>query len=207
MSNVNNNEFSSDTAAEADLLSRLRAGQDDAYEQLVRSYGGQLLSVTRRYLRDEADAQDAVQEAFLSAFKALDRFQGDSKISTWLHRIAINAALMKIRSRQRKKETSIEDLLPSFQEDGHHASPVPAWQDQADRKMERKETQQLVRKCISELPENYRNVLLLRDIEELDTSETATMLGISANAVKIRLHRARQALRELLAPSLSELRA
>ncbi len=192
-----------DVLDESTLLERLRAGDDMAYAELVRAYGGRLLAVTRRYLRDEEDARDAVQEAFLSAFKALDRFHGDSKISTWLHRIAVNAALMKIRSRQRKPETPIDDLLPTFMEDGHHSQPVAPWKEGADTLIARGETRELVRRKIDELPENYRNVLLLRDIEELDTAETARMLGITPNAVKIRLHRARQALRTLLNPHMA----
>ncbi len=188
---------------ESARLARLRQGDEDAYEELVREHAGRLLAVTRRYLRDESDARDAVQEAFFSAFKALGTFQGEARISTWLHRIAVNAALMKIRSRQRKPETPIEELLPTFLEDGQHAQQVQAWEHQADRELERKETRQVVRSCIDKLPEDYRNVLLLRDIEELDTSEAAKMLGITTNAVKIRLHRARQALRGLLAPHLA----
>ena len=87
---------------DARLLEGLRRGDDAAYEELVRSQGGRLLAVTRRILGDEDDARDAVQEAFLSAFKSIDRFQGGSLVSTWLHRIAVNAALMKLRSRRRR---------------------------------------------------------------------------------------------------------
>ena len=93
---------------EAKLIDALRAGDGDAYGQLVRRYGGRLLAVTRRLLREEEDARDAVQEAFLSAFKAIDRFEGQARLSTWLHRIAVNAALMKLRSKRRRPETSIE---------------------------------------------------------------------------------------------------
>jgi RNA polymerase sigma-70 factor (ECF subfamily) len=110
-------------AGEADLVARLRAGSDAAYEELVRAQGARLLAVARRLLRSEEDARDAVQDAFISAFRAIDRFEGGSRLSTWLHRIVVNAALMKLRSQQRKPETSIEDLLPRFLEDGHFAEP------------------------------------------------------------------------------------
>ncbi len=186
------------------LLTRLQAGEQAAFEELVCRYGGQLLAVTRRFLRNEDDARDAVQDAFLSAFRALDRFEAKARLSTWLHRIAVNAALMKIRSRQRKPEDSIEHLLPRFLEDGHRADPGPAWKESTDALIQQQQTRRLVRTSINRLPDTYRSVLLLRDIEEYDTQETAHTLGISPNAVKIRLHRARQALRTLLDPLLHE---
>jgi RNA polymerase sigma-70 factor (ECF subfamily) len=187
-----------DAIDEGAFVSRLRAGDDAAYEELVRTHGARMLAVARRFLRVEEDARDAVQDAFISAFRAIDRFEGGSRLSTWLHRIVVNAALMKLRSRQRKPETSIEELLPHFLEDGHFAEPPAEWQQPADRALERQETREQVREAIDRLPENYRTVLLLRDIEGLDTAESAAALGITPNAAKIRLHRARQALRELL---------
>lgn len=187
---------------EGDLLARLRAGDDAAYEDLVRLYGGRLLAVARRFLRNEEDARDAVQDAFLSAFRSLDRFEGQAKVSTWLHRIVVNAALMKLRTRRRKPETSIEDLLPSFLEDGHMADPAQPWR-QPEEEAELAELRTLMMDLIHDLPEGYRNVLLLRDIEGLDTEETAKLMELSAGAVKTRLHRARQALRGLLEPHLS----
>ena len=152
-----------------------------------------------RFLRSEEDAQDAVQEAFLSAFRAIDRFQGDSRISTWLHRIVVNASLMRLRTRRRKPEQSIEELLPRFLEDGHVEVPTAPWKAGADQLLESRESRDQVREAIGQLPENYRTVVLLRDIEEFDTDQTAEALGISRAAVKTRLHRARQALRTLLA--------
>jgi RNA polymerase sigma-70 factor (ECF subfamily) len=187
---------------EAAFLARLRAGESAAYDELVRAETGRLLAVTRRILGVEDDARDALQDAFLLAFRNLPRFAGQSRLSTWLHRIAVNAALMKLRSRRRKREDSIEPLLPSFQDDGHHAEQFAAWPEPVDTAMERTETRRLVRRAIAQLPEAYRTVLVLRDIEELDTEETAKMLESTPNAVKVRLHRARQALRTLLAPHM-----
>jgi RNA polymerase sigma-70 factor (ECF subfamily) len=180
------------------LVARLRAGDEKAFEELVRAHGGRMLSVARRLLRDPDDAQDAVQDAFLSAFRSLEKFEGSSRLSTWLHRIVVNAALMKLRTKRRKPETSIEDLLPHFLEDGHQANPAVAWKLPADQAVERAQLGQLVRRSIDELPETYRTVLVLRDVEDLDTAETAEFLGIAPNAVKTRLHRARQALRTLM---------
>lgn len=185
---------------EAELLARLRAGDEAAFEQLVRATTGRLLAVARRLLPTEEDARDVVQEAFLSGFRNLSRFEGGSKLSTWLHRIVVNAALMRLRTRRRKPEESLEALLPAFLEDGHHAERFSGWSEPADRALERTEVKQLVRRHIEQLPETYRTVLLLRDIEGMELDEIATALGVTSNAVKMRLHRGRQALRTLLAP-------
>ena len=185
---------------EATLVAQLRAGDEAAFEQVVRAYGGRLLAVARRIVGTEEDARDVVQDAFMNAFKSLDRFEGNAKLSTWLHRIVVNAALMRLRTRKRKPEQSIESMLPSFLEDGHHEERFQSWEEPVDKLMERAENRQLVRQQIDALPEGYRTVLVLRDIEGLDTEETAKVLGLSVNATKIRLHRARQALRTLLAP-------
>jgi RNA polymerase sigma-70 factor (ECF subfamily) len=107
---------------------------------------------------------------------------------------------MKLRSQRRRPEESIEALLPAFGEDGHHVEQFPEWSAPADRLLEREETRAVVRACIEALPDGYRLVLILRDIEELSTQETAERLGITATAVKVRLHRARQALCALLRP-------
>lgn len=187
---------------EAALLAALQAGDEAAFETLLRDYGGPMLAVARRMLRNEADAADAVQDAFLSAFKSIDGFAGDAKLGTWLHRIVVNACLMKLRTRRRKPAQQIDDLLPQFLEDGHHASGVKRWRETVEQALDRKELSQLVRESIDELPHSHREVLLLRDIEQHDTAETAELLGISEGAVKTRLHRARQALRELLNPYL-----
>lgn len=197
----------SDRPAHADLdeaaLARgIREGDSQVFEHVVRAYGPRLLSVTRRILRDEELARDAVQDAFISAYKSRKQFKADSRVSTWLHRIAVNAALMKLRSQRRRPETPIDGFLPGFTEDGHHTEQFAAWTEPADVTVSRKETAEAVRRAIDRLPESYRTVLLLRDIEGLDTEEAAKMLKITPNAVKIRLHRARMALRSLIAPSL-----
>ena len=181
-----------------ELLEGLRRGDDQAFATLMRQHAGRMLSTARRILRNDDDAQDAVQEAFLSAARAIDGFAGGSKVSTWLHRIVINTALMKLRARKRRAEEPIEDLLPRFDADGFRIGAVATWETPSDVLLERRETRAMVRRCIDRLPERYRTVLLLRDIEELDTQESADLLGTTANTVKIRLHRARQALRTLL---------
>lgn len=187
---------------EAEFLAALRSGDGSAYERLVREHGGRMLSVARRMLRHDEEANDALQDAFILAFRGISRFQGQSRLATWLHRIVVNAALMKLRRRRAHPEESIEPLLPTFREDGHTTRTYGEWPEGADTLLERAEVRNLVRAKIDRLPATYRTILVLRDIEELDTGEVAAMLGITANAVKIRLHRARQALREQLDPSL-----
>jgi RNA polymerase sigma-70 factor (ECF subfamily) len=185
---------------EAALLARMQAGEGDAFEACVRAYCGPMLLVVRRILRNEEDANDAVQDAFLSAFKGISQFKGESRLGTWLHRIAVNAALGRLRSRQRRPEKSIEALLPHFGEGEHQLDPPVPWRATPETSLQQQESCALVRDCVSQLPETYRTVLLLRDIEGLDTEETAQLLGTSFGVVKTRLHRARQALRTLLDP-------
>ena len=192
-----------ETPDEEQLLAGLRRGDDDAFELLVRTYGGRLLQVARRFLREE-DARDALQEAFLSAFKSIERFDGKAKISTWLHRIVVNAALMRLRKKSSQVEESLEPLLPTFLEDGHRANPGSPWPENPEETLGREELRDSVRQAIDQLPVKYRSVVLLRDIEQLSGAETGELLGLTPNAVKVRLHRARQALREILDPRILE---
>jgi RNA polymerase sigma-70 factor (ECF subfamily) len=179
------------------LLGRLRAGDSEAYETLVRRHAPRMLAVARRLLQSEEDGADAVQDAFLSAFRGLASFAGHSSLGTWLHRIVINACLMKLRSRSRRKDVPLDDLLPTLDETGRYGET-----EAPHCSLTRAETRAKVRAGIDGLPAPYRAVLLLRDVEELDTEETARQLGMTAGAVKTRLHRARQALRTLLEPEM-----
>jgi len=185
-------------ADDAVLVERLRDGDSQAFEVLVRRCSGRMLATARRLVGTDDEARDVVQEAFLAAFRAIDTFAGAAQLSTWLHRIVINAALMRLRSRRRRREEPIDGLLPRFDEEGCWAEPASDWDTSSDVLLERRETRAMVRNAIDRLPANYRTVLLIRDIEELDTDETASLLGVTPNAVKTRLHRARQALRTLL---------
>ncbi|HEV3145719.1 MAG TPA: sigma-70 family RNA polymerase sigma factor [Gemmataceae bacterium] len=185
---------------EAALLARLQAGDGAAFEGCVRAFSGKLWRVARRMLRNDEDAADALQDAFLSAFKRIKDFRGESQLGTWLHRIVVNAALGRLRRQQRHPETSIEKLLPHFCEGEHQIDPPVTWSSITETGIQQRETCELVQSCINQLPETYRIVLLLRDIEGLDTDETAQALETSTAVVKTRLHRARQALRTLLDP-------
>ncbi len=185
------------TSDEAALVARLKANDEDAFEAVVRQNGARMLAVARRLVGNDEDARDVVQDAFVSAFRSISRFEGQSRISTWLHRITVNTALMKLRSRRRRPEESIEPMLPTFLDDGHHGVRFATWEG-ADQSLQRAETREVVRAAVDRLPDAYRTVVVLRDIEQLSTEETAQMLGLTTNAVKIRLHRGRQALRTQL---------
>lgn len=193
-------------AREADglLLARLQAGDDDAFAELVTMYGGRLLSVARRIMRTDADAEDVLQEAFLSAFKAIDRFDGRSSLGTWLHRITVNAALMRKRWQKARPETSIESLLPAFQNDGHYQDRPQNWKSVTNDTVSRIEESELLWSAIDRLPPEFREVLVLREMEGIDSKSVAATLGISDALVRQRLHRARQALMKLLEPVMAD---
>lgn len=181
------------------LVGKLRDGNRASFEHLVRTHGGRMLAVARRITRDEEDATDAVQDAFLNAFRSIDTFEERSSLETWLHRIVVNSALMKIRTQQRRPEISIEELLPDYDSDGLRLEPETELVS-IETLLEQGETREFVHSAINKLPANYRNLLLLRDIEEYDTRETAELLEITPGAVKTGLHRARAALKSLLDP-------
>lgn len=189
---------------EANLLAALQRGEEDAFAELVRANTGRMLAVARRILKNDDEAHDATQEAFLQAFRAIDRFQGDALLSTWLHRITVNACLMRLRHRKRHPELAIEELLPAFDELGHRVEDGGEWTEDVASRMEQAQLGKVVRDAIDRLPENYRCVLVLRDIEGLSTEESAQALGIRPEAAKMRLHRARQALRTLLEPHFAQ---
>ncbi len=188
-----------DLSDERQLVARLRVGDNASYEQLVRTYGGRMLAVARRLVRNEEDARDCVQEAFLQAFRNIEKFEQRASLGSWLHRIVVNAALMKLRARARRPEESIEDLLAQFDADGQRTGPEAELAVSLEL-LESREVREAVRRSIDQLPDDYRNVLLIRDIEGYDTEETAKLLGLTPGAVKTRLHRARTALKSLLAP-------
>lgn len=192
-----------DQHADAALLARLRAGESEAFEQLIGLATPVMLAVARRMLPTETDAHDAVQTAYANMVRSLDRFDGRSLLTTWLHRITVNACLMILRTRRRHPERNISDLLPAFKDDGHQQPPEPSWNPSPSAGIERRELLATVRAAIAQLPESYRVVLLLRDVEGLDTAAAAEALDMTENAVKTRLHRARQALRTLLGPALA----
>ena len=159
---------------------------------------GRMFAVARRVLRDDEDARDAVQDACVCALRSIGGFEERARFSTWLHRVVVNAALMSARSRRRRHRT-LEDIRPWLRGAGSARGPSFDPCESAEAVAQRREARALVRRSVDRLPERYRRVLVLRDLEDRDTAETARLLGMSPNAVKVRLHRARRALRQLLA--------
>jgi RNA polymerase sigma-70 factor (ECF subfamily) len=183
---------------------RIPLGDEDAFSQFVRQNAGRMLTLARGLLHREDEAADAVQDAFLSAYEALGRFEGQSSLGTWVHRIVVNTCLMKIRAKSRRKTYLVENQLSTFGDTDHPVQPVAPWSENGYEHMASTETKAQVRACIHQLPEDFRTVIVLRDIEEFDTEQTAAILGLTPGAVKTRLHRARQALRTLLNPIMGE---
>ena len=187
---------------DSSLIAGLRRADERAAEALVRAHGGWMLSVARRIVGDTALAEDCVQEAFINVFRHIDGFEERSSLKTWLHRILVNQALMKLRSRRGKAEESIDALMPAFDENACRIEGP--WQTLAtpEELCDQEGRRAIVLAKIAELPESYRLILQLRDIEELSTREVAEALELSEANVKVRLHRARSALKKLLEPML-----
>lgn len=184
-------------------LSALLSGDRNEFDKIVHQEAPRLFKVLMRYVRDEDEARSIMQETFLQAYEGLDSFRGDSKFTTWLYSIGINQARARFRKLKRQdllSEDEIDRLQPTFSR-GRYTQTYEPWQpDEVASKSERR---RLVHDAISKLPENYRIVVELRDIEEFSTEETAEMLEMTSGAVRVRLHRARQALRALLVPYFS----
>jgi RNA polymerase sigma-70 factor (ECF subfamily) len=180
-------------------IDALRAKQPDALNQLVRQESPRVFRCIARLIHDKDEAQSLTQETFLQALLNLDSFRGESKLSTWLCAIGINLARAALRKSKRYDvvgDAEIERLLPSFSASGGHSEVYAPWNP--EKQAEKNERISHVHAAINRLPDDYRMVVILRDLEELSTAETAQILGISEGAVRVRLHRARQALRTLL---------
>ncbi len=173
-----------------------------AAEDLVREHIGWMLALAQKMLRDRDRAEDAVQDAFIAAFRGLENFEGRASLKTWLHRITVNTALDHLRRAGRLAEQPIDELLPEF--DRYDCRLEPEWTQMLSPQevMESVDLERLVQQNIDLLPDAYRIVLQLRDVEDYATGEVAQMLDISPANVKIRLHRARAALKKLLEPIL-----
>jgi RNA polymerase sigma-70 factor (ECF subfamily) len=173
-------------------------------ELVFLQYGPQVYNLARRMLSNDADAEDVTQDVLLQVVRKLDTFRGDANFSTWLHRVTVNAALAHRRKRARRAEHEVHDPLQHFLEDGHHANSVRPWSIAPDQHALDRETHQLIEKAIAGLPEVYRDVYVLADVEGLPNAEIADMLSLSLPAVKSRLHRGRILMRNALAPHFEE---
>jgi len=172
-------------------------------EAVFRDHGPRVYNLARRMLGNDADAEDVTQEVLLQVVRKLDTFRGDANIATWLHRVTVNAALAHRRKRARREEHESHDPLQNYLEDGHHAHSRP-WTAPPEQQALKRETSQLIENAIEHLPEMYRDVYVLSDVEGLPNQEIGDMLGLSLPAVKSRLHRGRLLMRDALAPHFEE---
>ena len=187
------------------LIQRLQAGHVDAFDNLFERYGPQVYRQAMRFLGNEAEAEEVMQEVFLTLYEKANTFRGDASVSTWLYRLTANAAISRLRRRSRQQEVPLDAYLPQFSDDGHNRErPVVDWSHDIERAMVREESQQLLREAIDKLRPLDKAVVVLSDLEELPQQETADILGLSLAAVKARLHRARLFLRGQLATSLGQ---
>jgi len=182
---------------DGDLLARIRNGGDPAaFEELVSRYQDKVWRLARGITRSDADAEDVLQNVFLTVYNKLDTFEGRSSFSSWLYRIAANASYMKLRVRKSDRAYAPEDIEPLVERSDDER--YPDWANGPEEKLASREAVGIINEAIEKLPEEYRAVLVLRDVEEFSNQEVADMLGLSIPAVKSRLHRARLFLRKKL---------
>jgi RNA polymerase sigma-70 factor, ECF subfamily len=186
---------------EAELIARILGGEKELFHELIRPYERMVYLTVFSILKNEADAEDGVQEAVISVYRHLSSFRGDAKFSTWLTTIAINEGRKRLRKAKSAAEESIDEEMEGHGGD-YTPAPLTDWREIPLEALERKELREALRAAVAELPDIYRQVFTLRDLEELNVEETAQALGTTANVVKVRLHRARILLQKRLVPFL-----
>src|SRR5712692_1197745 len=186
---------------EAGLIARILAGEKELFHELIRPFERVVYLTPFSILETQTEAEDAAQETVISAYRHLASFRGDAKFSTWLTSIAINEGRKRLRKAKGAAEESIEEQTESHEGDFTPA-PLTDWREIPLEALERKELREALRVAVAELPDIYRQVFTLRDLEELNVEETAEALGITTGAVKVRLHRARMMLQKRLVPFL-----
>jgi RNA polymerase sigma-70 factor (ECF subfamily) len=178
------------------LVAQSREGDTAAFGELVRRYEGKIFRLAQHVTQNREDAEDVLQETFMKAYEHLDQFQGNSKFYTWIVRIAVNQALMKLRRRKTDKSVSLDETIDTGEDT--MVREIAAWDEDPEQKFSRDELGGILDTAVKSLEPPYRSVFVLRDIDELSTEETAEALGLSIPAVKSRLLRARLQLRERL---------
>ena len=184
------------TFDEAGLVRRAKSGDSAAYSELVTKYEGKVFRLAKNITQNDEDAEDVLQDAFLKAYEHLDDFQEQSKFYTWLVRIAVNEALMRLRKRKTDRTVPLDEPVDTGEETV--IREIAVWEDDPEQKYEKTELRRILDEAVQSLKPAFRTVFQLRDIEELSTEETAQILGLSIPAVKSRLLRARLQLREKL---------
>ncbi|MDB4982593.1 MAG: polymerase subunit sigma [Myxococcales bacterium] len=182
-----------------ELVARARNKDFAAFEELLSRYEDKVFRLAQRIVRNETDAKEILQETFVSIWRKLDTFKGDSQFGSWVYRIATNAALMRLRSQRRHPEVSTEELPIGYLDNYGQVPPQREnWSLRPDDELQSSELRAHIQKAVDGLPDIYRTVFVIRDVEGLSTEETAEALGISVPTVKTRLHRARIALRDAI---------
>ena len=178
------------------LVAQAKAGDQNAFAELVNRYERKIYRLAKNITRNDEDAEDVLQDAFLKAYTHLDNFKGDSKFYTWIVRIAVNEALMRLRKRKNDRSVPLDEPVELGEETVQRE--IAVWEDNPEQQYSQEEWRRILDEAVDSLKPDFRTVFVLRDIEELSTEETAETLGISVPAVKSRLLRARLALRERL---------
>jgi RNA polymerase sigma-70 factor (ECF subfamily) len=186
---------------EADCIRRILAGERHLFHELIRPCERSIYFLLSSLLRNEAEAEDAAQETAIKVYLNLKNFRGDSQFRTWVLSIARNEGLGRLRKAATRREDSL-DAETDEQTGDYTPAILTSWREVPSKALEREELGAMLRKAVEGLPAIYRNVVLLRDIEEMDVRETAVALGTTEGAVKVRLHRARALLQRELAPRL-----
>jgi RNA polymerase sigma-70 factor (ECF subfamily) len=187
--------------SEAEIISRIIAGERGLYYDLIKPCERAVFLTAYSVLKNEADAEEVVQEAALKAYKALGSFRGEAKFSTWLVKITLNEARMKLRRSRAVSEVSLEDFADDGESD-YTPAFLTDWREIPSEALDRKELREILQRALDELPEKYREVLISRDVREMNIQETAQLLGISEGMVKTRLFRARLLMQKIVAPEL-----
>ncbi len=167
-------------------------------DRVFREYAPRVYNLARRMLGNDADAEDVTQDVLVQVVRKLDTFRGEAAFPTWLHRVTVNAALAHRRKRARRDEGRVGDPLDNFDNDGHHVGHVRPWPSNPESSVLATEQAELIDKSIQTLPDMYREVFVLADVEQMPNSDIAEILEISVPAVKSRLHRARLMMRDAL---------
>ena len=189
------------TSRESSLIERICAGENDLFHELIRPYERRVYLTVFALLGNETEAEDAAQEAMIKAFRNLKSFRSESKFSTWLLSIALNEARSRLRKAKRMHIESLEEQQEEREGD-YTPAMLTDWREIPSEALERSELRATLESAVGELPPIYREVFTLRDLEELNVEETARLLGVTANVVKVRLHRARMLLQKRLVPLL-----
>ena len=193
-----------DKATEEALVRDLQNGNLDAYDKLAEIYQKKVYGLSFHLTRNQMDAQDVTQEVLLTLFRKINMFQGKSAFSSWVYRIAVNASYMKLRSKKKEPNVSIDELMPSFNSAGFQQEKIQDWSENTESLLFTKETRDVINKAVDLLPEKEKVVFLLRDVEGLSSEKAGEILDLTVPAVKSRLHRARLFLRKKLSNYFEE---